>query len=188
MNAISNIMLQKLMDSGSGTLFYVLITLLLLVVSLIKGKKKAQTERFQNKEHATPQNSKQTSTASKEWGLDSLLSSMINENSPQASPEPEPELNEEDTEFMFDNAEEPEIEPAIKEGVSAFSKDNPATERVETGLFENIQTGQEPPDLGTDFSILKDETLREDYLSNILKDFTGEKAVIFSGILNPKYF
>lgn len=188
MTAISNIMLQKLMDSGSGTLFYVIITLLLLVVSLLRGKKKAQSGNFQSKGQAVSQKSNQASSSPKEWGLDSFLSSMINENIPPTSRVPEPELNEEDTELHFDDTEEPKIEPAIKEGVSAFPQDNPNTARIETELLENLQTSQKTYDSGNNFTYDTDKAPRENYLSNLLMEFNGKKAVIFSEILNPKYF
>ena len=106
----------------------------------------------------------------------------MEEQSPFSEESNSPSQSTED--FFEDFEDEQEEEKKIEaEGVTAFAQDDPDTARIETGLMDSLAIPIIDP-----VNAFDEEIESGSELGTLIEDFDIKKAIIYSEILNPKYF
>ncbi|MEA1897526.1 MAG: hypothetical protein U9N53_07665 [Bacteroidota bacterium] len=174
------------MEDSISTIIYLVITFVILAASFLKKKKKTipktvSSESFESLPEDKPE------TKSPKKGIEGFLNTLLEEQSPFAQELDSPLQSSDD--FFEENEFEEEweekkevIEPKTKEGVSIFTQDDPNTVKIETGLLDSMATQK------IEVSGSTDEEIELTELNTLVEDFEIKKAIIYSEILNPKYF
>jgi len=174
------------MEDSISTILYLVITFIVLVVSVIKKRKK-NIPKTVGSDSFEPIQEEDTEPKAPKKGIESFLNTLLEEQSPfvqenSSSPQNVDESFEKD-EFIEEWEEKKEeIEPDTNEGITVFAQDDPNTAKVETGLLNSMAT----KDMEMNSSIDKESEVPE--LRSLIEDFEVKKAIIYSEILNPKYF
>ncbi len=174
------------MEDSISTIVYLVITFVILAASFLKKKKKGipkpvSSDSFESLPEEEPE------TRAPKKGIENFLNTLLEEQSPFAQElDSPPQANDdfsEENEFKEEWEEKKEeIEPKTKEGVSVFAQDDPNTVKIETGIMDSMATK------GMDVAGSIDEEIELTEMGTLVKDFDIKKAIIYSEILNPKYF
>lgn len=171
------------MEDSIGTIFYIILMILVLGASLLKKKKKL---RKPQSAPGTPSGGTQSKPSTGQR-IENIFSEFLKDQFPEAMQEEEfPEI-----------VEEIEIKPEIKkpaktmdkaslfsnEGQSVFNLDDPNTPTIETGIYDTLATADKTPLFSDSNNIIQ-----ENEIGKIINEFDLKKAIIYSEILNPKYF
>ena len=171
------------MEDSIGTIFYIILMILVLGASLLKKKKRLQKPSTTSGSPGRETQSK-PSTGKR---IENIFSEFLKDQFPEAMQEEEfPEI-----------LEEIDVKPEIKkpamtmeranlisnEGQTAFSLDDPNTPTIETGIYDKLATADKAP-LLSDYNNI----IQENEIGKIIEEFDLKKAIIYSEILKPKYF
>ena len=174
------------MEDSISTIVYLVITFVILAASFLRKKKKSIPKTVSSDSfESLPEEEPETKAPKK--GIEGFLNTLLEEQSPFAQEsDAQPQATDdffEENEFEEEWEEKKEeIEPEIREGVSVFDQDDPDTGKIETGLMDSLATkGMESFDS-------TDEEIELTELDTLVKNFEIKKAIIYSEILNPKYF
>ena len=177
------------MEDSVGTIFYIIIMVIVLAASILKKKKgKVQKPATVSGTSSDEPHSKPSAGQK----IESLLSGFLKDQFPEtAQKEDFPEIYEEEV-------KEPVIEKHVKpvepiqvkheEGQSVFAYDDPTTPKIETGIYKNLETSKYHIDHDSVHSSVYEDSIEENEIGKIVEEFDLKKAIIYSEILNPKYF
>ena len=174
------------MEDSISTIVYLVITFVILAASFLKKKKKGIPKAVSSDSFESLPEEKPEIKAPKK-GIESFLNTLLEDQSPFAQElDAQPQATDDfvkENEFEEEWEEKnEEIEPKTKEGVSVFTRDDPYTVKIETGLLDSMATKITEPLSSTD------EKFELTELDTLVEDFEIKKAIIYSEILNPKYF
>ena len=177
------------MVDSVGTIFYIILMVIVLAASILKKKKgKVQKPATVSGTSSDEPHSK----PSAEQKIESLLSEFLKDQLPETA------QKEDFTEIYEEEVKEPVIEkhvkpvepvrPKYEEGQSVFAYDDPTTPKIETELYKDLETSKyQIKDDSVHSSAYKD-FIKENEIGKIIAELDLKKAIIYSEILNPKYF
>ena len=176
------------MEDSIGTIFYIVLMILVLGASLLKKKKRLQ------KPGSAPGNPTRGTQSKPSTGkkLENIFSEFLKDQFPEVVQEDEfPEIIEE-------IEVKPEIKKPVKtmeraslisnEGQTAFALDDPSTPTIETGIYDNLATAHYKTTANKPINSDYNNVIKENEIGNIIEEFDLKKAIIYSEILKPKYF
>lgn len=177
------------MEDSVGTIFYIIIMVIVLAASILK-KRKRKVQKPATVPGTSPDEPHSKPSAGQK--TESLLSKFLKDQFPETAQE------EDFREIYEEEVKEPVIEKHVKpvepvqskheEGQSVFAYDDPSTTKIETGLYKNLETSKyQIVDDSVHSSAYKD-FIKENEIGKIIEEFDLKKAIIYSEILNPKYF
>ncbi len=171
------------MEDSVSTIVYIIITFIILIVSIIKKRnKKKLIPKTVSSESFESIPEEQAEAKAPKGGIEGFLNTLLEEQSPFSEESNSPSQSTED--FFEDFEDEQEEEKKIEaEGVTAFAQDDPNTARIETGLMDSLAIPIIDP-----VNAFDEEIESGSELGTLIEDFDIKKAIIYSEILNPKYF
>ena len=177
------------MEDSVGTIFYIIIMVIVLAASILK-KKKGKVQKPETVSGTSPDEPHSKPSAGQK--IESLLSEFLKDQFPETAQEEDfPEIYDEE-------AHEPVIVKHVKpvepiqakheEGQSVFAYDDPSTPKIETDIYKNLETSNYQIDHDSVHSSIYKDFIEENEIGKIVEEFDLKKAIIYSEILNPKYF
>lgn len=171
------------MEDSIGTIFYIILMILVLGASLLKKKKRSQKP---GSAASTPAGGTQSKPSTGQR-IENIFSDFLKDQFPEA-------VQEEEFPEIFEEIEvRPEVKKPAKtaeratlisnEGQSVFNLDDPNTPTIETGIYNNLATADKTP-LYSDYNNI----IQENEIGKTIEEFDLKKAIIYSEIIKPKYF
>ncbi|MDX2442179.1 MAG: hypothetical protein QNK30_00135 [Bacteroidales bacterium] len=177
------------MEDSVGTIFYIVIMVVILGASLLKKRKRVRKPGTVAGSSGNAPKQKPT-TGQK---LESVFSEFLRDQFPDVNQEDE--ISEISEEEIITEPADKKYEKIIerdsdvpKEGISVFANDDPNTPIIETGLFKNLATSKYQ--IADEFNYSENEEgyIKENEIGKLVEEFDLRKAIIYSEILSPKYF
>ncbi len=175
------------MSNKYSIFIYLLVLLIIFLVGGFKKKKPLKSVSGDEKEAGTPAAEDAVSPFGKIFTGTSLTDVLLDQ---KAEPEredlsgdyfDEPDSSEKSAEEKMDQET---FLPPEEEGISAFSTGKGNADKSDTENDERARGGKDH----VNSQILDQQEGDETFLENMVEDFDAEKAIIYSEILDRKYF